>query len=327
MSKKLTILDIAKLSGVGKSTVSRFFNNGYVSNEVREKIQSVIDEQGYAPNLFARGIKTKNNKFIGVIVPCFDSATTSTILMNLDTKLREEGYIPLIINTNHNIELEKANLDNLWRLNVEGIIVLATQITPEHKVFVKSKKVPILFVGQHCKKGYSIINDENKAGKKIGERVLKARPNSILYIGVDETDTMVGINRRDAVFKVLKKSSNLVIEEIKSDFSFEKTEELIYEYLKVKKPECIISATDNMAFGAMKAIYRHGYKIPEDISILGFGGYKISDVVTPRLTTIKYNNEMTGKLAAETIIKLIRNEEVPKIQKIDYKFLDRESVK
>lgn len=126
---------------------------------------------------------------------------------------------------------------------------------------------------------------------------------------------MVGINRRDAVFKVLKKSSNLVIEEIKSDFSFEKTEELIYEYLKIKKPECIISATDNMAFGAMKAIYRHGYKIPEDISILGFGGYKISDVVTPRLTTIKYNNEMTGKLAAETIIKLIRNEEVPKIQK------------
>lgn len=327
MSKKITILDIAKLSGVGKSTVSRFFNNGYVSEEVREKIQRVIDEHGYAPNLFARGIKTKNNKFIGVIVPCFDSTTTSTILMNLDTKLRGEGYIPLIINTNHDIELEKANLDNLWRLNVEGIIILATQITSEHKNFVKRTQLPTLFVGQICSNGYSIINNENEAGKKIGNKVLKANLKKILYIGVDEKDITVGVTRREAVFKILRKSPDIEITEIKSDFSLEKTEILVDEYLKNNSPDCIVSATDNMAFGAMKAIYRHGYKIPEDISILGFGGYKISDVVTPRLTTIKYNNEMTGKLAAETIIKLIRNEEVPKIQKIDYEFLDRESVK
>ena len=70
MEKKLTILDIATLSGVGKSTVSRFFNNGYVSQEAREKIQKVIEENSYAPNVFARGIKAKNNKFIGIIVPC-----------------------------------------------------------------------------------------------------------------------------------------------------------------------------------------------------------------------------------------------------------------
>lgn len=327
MEKKLTILDIAELSGVGKSTVSRFFNGGYVSEKSKEKIQKIIVEYGYAPNLFARGIKAKNNKFIGVIVPCLDSTTTSTILMKLDNKLRDEGYVPLIINTNHNIELEKASLENLWRLNVEGIIVLATHITSEHKNFVKKMLLPILFVGQLCSNGYSIINNENGAGKIIGSKVLKSNLKNILYIGVDESDIMVGINRRDAVFKVLEKSSDLTIEEIKSDFSFEKTEELIYEYLKEKRPECIISATDNMAFGAMKAIYRHGLKIPEDISILSFGGYKISDVVTPRLTTIKYNNEMTGELAAETIIKLIRDEEVPKIQKIGYEFLDRESIK
>lgn len=327
MSKKLTILDIAKLSGVGKSTVSRFFNNGYVSNEVREKIQSVIDEQGYAPNLFARGIKTKNNKFIGVIVPCFDSTTTSTILMNLDTKLRSEGYVPLIINTNHDIELEKANLDNLWRLNVEGIIVLATQITPEHKNFVKRTQLPTLFVGQICSNGYSIINNENEAGKKIGKRVLKANLKKILYIGVDEKDITVGVTRREAVFKILRKSPDIEITEIKSDFSLEKTEILVEEYLKNNIPDCVVSATDNMAFGAIKAIQKHKLRIPEDISISGFGGYRISDIITPRLTTIKFNNEKAGILAGESIIKLINGEEIPKIQKIDFEFLDRESIK
>lgn len=327
MNKKLTILDIAELSGVGKSTVSRFFNDGYVSESSREKIQKVIDEHGYAPNLFARGIKAKNNRFIGVIVPCLDSTTTSTILMKLDSDLREKGYVPLIINTNHNIDLEIANLDNLGRLNVEGIIVLATQITSEHKNFVKKSKVPVLFVGQICSNGYSIINDENRAGKRMGTRILKAQPKKVLYIGVDESDTTVGKNRRDAVLKVLNKSEDIEIEEIKSDFSFETTEEIIYEYLKSNTPDFIISATDNMAFGAIKAIQRHGLKIPENISITGFGGYKISDIITPRLTTIKFNNEKAGELAAESIIKLVNDEDIPKIQKIDFEFLDRESIK
>lgn len=327
MSKKLTILDIAELSGVGKSTVSRFFNNGYVSESSREKIQKVIGEHGYAPNLFARGIKAKNNKFIGVIVPCLDSTTTSTILMRLDNRLRESGYIPLIINTNHNIDVEIANLDNLWRLNVEGIIILATQVTSEHKAFVKSGKLPVLFVGQHCSNGYSIVNDESKAGKKIGSRVLKAQPKNILYIGVDESDTMVGKNRRDAVFKCLTKEKSIKIEEVKSDFSFEKTEQLVYEYLKNSVPDFIVSATDNMAFGAIKAIHRHGLGIPEDISITGFGGYKISELINPRLTTIKFDNERAGELAAESILKLIKGEEIPKIQKIGFEFLDRESIK
>ena len=205
MEKKLTILDIATLSGVGKSTVSRFFNNGYVSQEAREKIQKVIEENSYAPNVFARGIKAKNNKFIGIIVPCLDSNTTSNILMALDSTLRVEGYTPLIINTNHNIELEKANLDNLWRLNVEAIIVIATQVTPEHKNFVKRTQLPTLFVGQICSNGYSIINNENEAGKKIGKRVLKANLKKILYIGVDEKDIAVGVTRREAVFKILAK--------------------------------------------------------------------------------------------------------------------------
>lgn len=326
MEKKLTIIDIATLSGVGKSTVSRFFNNGYVSQEAREKIQKVIDENSYAPNVFARGIKAKNNKFIGIIVPCLDSNITSSILMALDSTLRIEGYTPLIINTNHNIELEKANLENLWRLNVEAIIIIATEVTQDHKNFIKKTKIPTIFVGQICNNGFSIVNHENAAGKKIGDYIGRAGFKNILYIGVDEKDIMVGKNRRNAVFKALAKY-NINITEIKSDFTFETTEKLILEYLKNNKPDCIISATDNMAFGAIKAIYDYGLKIPEDISITGFGGYKISEIISPKLTTIKFDNEKTGKEAAYSIIKLINNIPIPKIQKIEFDFIEGKSIK
>lgn len=326
MKKKLTIKEIAELSGVGKSTVSRFFNDGYVSESVSEKIEKVINENNYEPNVFARGIKAKNNRFIGVIVPCLDSTITSTILMNLDNRLRELGYIPLIINTNHNVSLEISNLENLSRLNVEGIILIATEVTKKHKDFVKKSKIPVLFIGQICEETYCIVNDEEKAGQVMGEYILNSNHKDILYVSVDENDTLVGIVRKKAVLDKMLINNIKVDVEI-SDFSMDFTEKLIYNYMKKRKPTCIICATDNMAFGAIKALNKLEIKIPEEVSIVGFGGYKISDLISPSLTTIKFYNSLTGELAAESIVKLLNKENIPKIQKIEFEFLERKSVK
>ncbi|MGL4672134.1 LacI family DNA-binding transcriptional regulator [Cetobacterium sp.] len=325
MKKKLTIKEIAELSGVGKSTVSRFFNDGYVSESVREKIEKVILEYNYEPNLFARGIKSRNNRFVGVIVPCLDSTITSIILMQLDNRLRELGYVPLIINTNHDITLELANLENLSRLNVEGIVLVATEVRDEHKEFVKKSKIPVLFVGQICDETYSIANDEIEAGKVIGSYIGESGHKDILYIGVDEKDILVGAVRKNTVISELEKYSSK-IEVLESDFSFDKTERLVVEYLKNRKPTCIICATDNMAFGAIKALNSLKIKIPEEISVVGFGGYKVSDLIVPSLTTIRFFNELTGELAADSIVKLIMNEKIEKLQKIGFQFLERKSV-
>lgn len=325
MKKKLTIKEIAELSGVGKSTVSRFFNDGYVSESVREKIEKVILEYNYEPNLFARGIKARNNRFVGVIVPCLDSTITSIILMQLDNRLRELGYVPLIINTNHDITLELANLENLSRLNVEGIVLVATEVRDEHKEFVKKSKIPVLFVGQICDETYSIANDEIEAGKVIGNYIGESGHKDILYIGVDEKDILVGAVRKNTVISELEKYSSK-IEVLESDFSFDKTERLVVEYLKNRKPTCIICATDNMAFGAIKALNSLKIKIPEEISVVGFGGYKVSDLIVPSLTTIRFFNELTGELAADSIVKLIMNEKIEKLQKIGFEFLERKSV-
>lgn len=325
MKNKLTIKEIAELSGVGKSTVSRFLNNGYVSETSKLKIEKVINKHNYEPNLFARGIKAKNNRFIGIIVPCLDSTITSIILMSLDNSLREFGYIPLIINTNHKVELEISNLDNLSRLNVEGIIVIATEITDLHKKFVKESKVPILFVGQICNESYSIVNDEDAAGQLIGEYVFKNNHKDILYIGVDEKDTAVGFTRKHAVIDELL-YNNISPDILISDFSMEKTEDITLKYLKTKTPTCIICATDNMAFGVIKALNKLNIKVPDTVSVIGFGGYKISDLIIPPLTTIRFNNKLTGKLAAESIIKLLNQENIPKIQTINFEFLKRKSL-
>ena len=95
MAKKMTMADIANLSGVGKSTVSRYFNGGYVKDETRAKIQKVIEEYNYTPNAFAR-LNAKQSNVIGVVVPTLNSKITSRVITSIDRYLREKGYTTLI---------------------------------------------------------------------------------------------------------------------------------------------------------------------------------------------------------------------------------------
>ena len=109
MAKKMTMADIANLSGVGKSTVSRYFNGGYVKDETRAKIQKVIEEYNYTPNAFAR-LNAKQSNVIGVVVPTLNSKITSRVITSIDRYLREKGYTTLIQNSDHDIDQELQNI-------------------------------------------------------------------------------------------------------------------------------------------------------------------------------------------------------------------------
>ena len=327
MKKQLTILEIAKIANVGKSTVSRFLNGGYVSQENAEKIDKVIKEYNYKPNVFARGIKAKNNRFIGIVVPCLDSFVTSQILMQLDNSLRKSGYVPLIMNTDHNFDLELESLDDLIRLRVEGIIFFSTIITKKHREFFEKNTTPFLIIGQKYKGVTYITNDDFSAGKKIGEYVGELGHQEVLYLGVSEDDESVGIIRKNGVIEGLKNYGCEKTDYLETDFSMEKAEENVEKYLVKNKPSCIICATDNIAFGAMKAIKKRGLSVPKDISVCGFGGYKISEMLTPPLTTIRFDYKETGNLATDTIIKLINQDEILQEKFVKFDFIKGETVK
>ena len=128
VAKKITMKEIAEKCGVGKSTVSRYFNGGYVREETRQKIADVIARYNYEPNAFAR-LKAKESKMIGIIAPCLDSTVTSKVMMSIDRHLREAGYSTLIINTDHQEELELQYLERLWRMKVDGLILSATHLS------------------------------------------------------------------------------------------------------------------------------------------------------------------------------------------------------
>lgn len=325
--QKMTMADIAELSGVGKSTVSRYFNGGYVKQTTKKKIQKVIEEYNYEPNAFAR-LKAKKSKVIGVVVPTLNSKITSRVITSIDRYLRDREYTTLIKNSDHDIDLELQNIQWLVNQNVDGILISSIAITKEHQKIFEEAQIPIVVLAQDYEGGISIIDDDYNAGRYIGRYIGKTGHKKVGYIGVYETDQAVGVRRKQGVFDGLAEYGITDIITAKSDYSFiggQKTTREILE--QAKDVDAIICATDRLAFGAYKILQLKGYRIPEDVSVAGFGGYDESSLLTPELTTLKFDSYGMGYLGAETVLKMIKEEPVSKKQIVEYEFIKGKSVR
>ncbi|ANC78705.1 LacI family DNA-binding transcriptional regulator [Fictibacillus phosphorivorans] len=323
----ITIKDIAKLAGVAKSTVSRYLNGGNVSETTKAKIRKVIEENNYEPNSFAQSLKAKKTNFIGVIAPTLDSYVTSTVLMAIDEELRKREYTTLIISTSKHVDREIESLINLSRQKVDGIILISTGITDKHYQTIQSIRIPVLVVAQEVDAFNCIINDDYQAGFAMGQYMATQGHRSIVYLGVTESDVAVGQKRKQGVLDGLAQAGITEVHTYISQFDLHNASEVTKKALGTSTPTAIICATDTIAFGAMKTISKLGKKVPDDYSLAGFGGYNISEVIHPTLTTIRFKNEQTGIQAAKTIINMTEGEEVQKLQVSGFHFIEGESVK
>lgn len=302
--------EIAKLAGVGKSTVSRYFNGGYVKEDTRQKIKEITEQFEYSPNTVAQALKAKHSYQVVIITPTLESVTSGIVLTHMDEELRSQGYTPIIFNTNHNEERELMSILSLSRMNVEGAILLATHITKSHIDLVKKLNIPFLYVAQETDSGIHIIPDDYLAGYKMGQYVASMNHQDVTYFGVTESDKAVGVVRKNGIMDGLKENGVQKISFAETEFTYDEACLVIRKQLIKNTSTCFMCATDNIAFAAYHEIQKAGLRIPDDISVTGFGGYSISEVMQPQLCTIKFDYEDEGTVAAETICKMIRQEPV-----------------
>lgn len=116
------------------------------------------------------------------------------------------------------------------------------------------------------------------------------------------------------------------IREMSGDYNYESGICMAQELLDQGPLDAVICATDRLAFGAYRVLEGRGLRIPEDVSVAGFGGYDESTLLKPELTTLKFDSYGLGYLGAETLIKMIREEPVPKKQIVGYQMIEGESV-
>ncbi|WP_223068922.1 LacI family DNA-binding transcriptional regulator [Paenibacillus caui] len=322
----VTISDIARLSGVAKSTVSRFLNGGSVGSHTKEKIEKVIRETGYVPNSFAQSLKAKRPNMIGTVVPRLDSYASSRTLMGIDEQLRSMDFDMLILNSSRDPHREVENLYSFARQKVAGIILLATEIDGEHVAAFKSLQVPLILVGQQYPGIYSIIHDDESSAYDLGRLVLLKGHRRIAFLGVSEKDVAVGVGRKKGFKRAAEQCSDAEVVYYETGFGIEEAQQTAVEVIQSACPTVFVCATDNIALGVLKAANRLGFKVPDDFSITGFGGYEIAGIVHPGLTTVKFFYKETGKMAASSIIKLVNGQPVEQVMHSQYEIIERESL-
>lgn len=305
----MTIAEIAQRAGVSKAAVSRYLNKGYISEEKKAMIQKVIEETGYVPSQQAQTLRTGKSKMIGVIVPRINSASISRIVAGISGILEQNGYRLLLANTDNCLEKELEYLEIFKNGNVDGVIFVATMVTPAHKRAIKASSVPIVIVGQQVAGLTCIYHDDRGAAYTMTKLLIDSGRHNIGYIGVTPRDKAAGAERRIGFDEAIKENGINLSEKYieQSDFSVEAG------YKAVKKifercPELngLFCATDSIAIGAMDFLHDKNVSIPNDIAVVGIGDSSFSSLVTPKLTTAHYYYQTSGEEAAKHILEILQ---------------------
>lgn len=209
---------------------------------------------------------------------------------------------------------------------VAGIILLATKVTERHLETIQEIGIPVLLVGQQHEQIYSLIHDDFEAGKAIGRFMEKKGHKRIAYLGVSEEDIAVGVKRKQGFAGAIKEAEEMKVRYYETSFKIGDALEKVPSILEEFRPTAIVCATDNIAIGALKAAYSKGLKVPEDLSITGFGGYEITEMLNPGLTTVQFFYKEAGGMAADKIVQLVNEEEIQMLSVSGFKIIERESV-
>ena len=326
----MNINEIASLAGVSRATVSRFLNDGYVSEEKKEKIRKVIEETGYKPSAQAQMLRTKKTNLIGVIIPKINSDSISRMVAGISIVLSRAGYQLLLANTDNDEKEEVKYLKVLAENQVDGIILIGTVFTAAHKKVLKALGVPVVILGQSLPGFSCVYYDDYHAAYDLTELLLKCSSHPA-YIGVTERDEAAGKRRKagflDAVCdcKAVVEPDNMVTGKFTMDSGYEMTGRLLEKDSEI---DSIFCATDSIAIGAVLRLREMGIRVPEDVSVAGIGDSEISRVCVPKLTTVHYFYKTSGEEAAQLLVNMLNSgDQIRREVKMGYQIVPGKSTR
>lgn len=314
--KRTTIQDIATEAQVSISTVSRVLNgNVAVREDKRIAVLDAVERLQYRPNIFAQGLASGHSMTIGLLTQQISSPVYDAILHGTLGGLRGTGYSPIIADGHWQVDKEQRAIETLLRRRVDGLIVLGPR---SDAVYLQalSERVPLVVIGRDIPPIACIGMDDFSGGYAATRHLIELGHRHIAHItGILSHEDAVA--RRNGYEQALQDAGMRVDEALIVEGQYsERSGVMAAEMLMMRgRPfSAIFAANDQMAFGVRLALFRRGLRVPDDVSIVGYDDQAVSAYMIPPLTTMRQPSHEIGRTAADSILQLIKGEEVGEIR-------------
>ncbi|MGE5630793.1 MAG: LacI family DNA-binding transcriptional regulator [Caulobacteraceae bacterium] len=315
----VTLKDIAREANVSVTTVSNVIHGNHkrVAQETVDKIKMLIEKSNYVPNMTARSLVNKLSKIIGVInhvVPeksgnFISDPFHSVVIEGIEQKLREKGYY-LMVRTVYN-EDELFSLLRNW--NIDGLILIGL-FQDEFSEKLMEADIPFVLVDSYID-NHKVLNIglEDCNGGYLATKYLidKGHRNIVFASPVIKQNGVV--EERFKGYRMALKEANITFDKknvYQQEITITEGIGLGHKLASRTDVTAIFATADILAAGIISGLNEKGKRVPDDFSVIGFDDLYISSLTAPRLTTIHQDTQEKGKVAAESLIKVIEGESI-----------------
>lgn len=329
----ITIKDIARLSEVSVATVSRVINNnGRFSEKTRQKVLTVIEETGYQMNYSAKSLRMKRSFTIGILVPDISNYFFADLVQHMEEQLFNLGYSTIICNTGRSSEKEQKYLTILESKSVDGIIVISGA-NEDGIEFNFERKIPYICIDRKPKiqeDTVFISSNHYQGGFIATEELIESGCDNLLMILHQEISSSA--KERVKGFEDALKKNNLPYSD-KDNKLIVGTDKSIYKesitnfFENHPNINGVITVNDNLGLQVLKLLSELSISVPNSLKLIGFDNIPGADYSTPTLSSIKQDTEELSKVAVQSLLKLIDEDDADKGKQvlIPVEFVERQS--
>jgi LacI family transcriptional regulator len=328
----VTIKDIAKLANVSHTTVSRALNNSPLIKEpTRKKILEIASQLNYSPNYNAKSLVMQKSHTIGLFLTSISNGTSASFLADTIKGVNAA------ISQEYNLFIrgidDYEDYSSINPQRFDGMIVMSQSVRDHAFIYhALQKGIPLIVLNREIEEDdiMNILSNDREGSRQAVQYLIDCGHTDIGII--EGTPSFKSTQmRKEGYLSALMDNHYPILQEysVPGNYDMESGYKGIERLLSLKRPPtAVFCSNDDMAIGAMNAVYAHGLRVPEDISIVGFDDSGFAQFTTPGLTTVKRPVEQISYLGAKNILSLVSGEEV-KLEKVyvNTKLTIRHSVK